>query len=396
MAAYYNEIDPFAAEWLKELMKGDVIADGEIDNRSIEDVTPSDLAGFTQCHFFAGIGVWSYALRQAGWPDDRPVWTGSCPCQPFSAAGKGNGFADERHLWPAFHWLIEQCRPVTVFGEQVASKDGLAWLDLVSADMEGAGYTIGAIDSCAAGFGAPHIRQRLYWVADAEVQRRQPQQNFTPTGIQRKAIQQAWAVNGFGNLCAVPRGMADAKRNEKHKEQQRSAEDEGRRGANGISGRGLVGGLADTCGKGFSERICDGGIPLRESGADERKALAMGRASTCGVADASCQRRQQDPGSTSSDETAHGGAGRNRGKSHGNHIFAGNGEDRYPRPTNGFWRDADWLLCRDGKWRPTQSEIFPLAHGATNRVGILRGAGNAIVAPQAKAFIEAAMRITTR
>jgi DNA (cytosine-5)-methyltransferase 1 len=165
MAAYYNEHNPKAAAWLRELIKQGHIAPGDVDERSIEDVLPSDLNGYTQCHFFAGIGVWSYALRQAGWPDDRPVWTGSCPCQPFSAAGKSGGFDDERHLWPAFHHLISQCRPNVVFGEQVASKDGLAWLDLVQADLEGTGYAVGAVDTCAAGLGAPHIRQRLYWVA---------------------------------------------------------------------------------------------------------------------------------------------------------------------------------------------------------------------------------------
>lgn len=167
MAAYYNEFDPFAAAWLRELIKADVIADGEVDERSISDVAPNDLAGFTQCHFFAGIGVWSYALRNAGWSDDQPVWTGSCPCQPFSSAGKGTGFDDERHLWPAFFHLISIETPPVVFGEQVASKDGLAWLDLVHADLEGSGHTVGAVDTCAAGFGAPHIRQRLYWVADS-------------------------------------------------------------------------------------------------------------------------------------------------------------------------------------------------------------------------------------
>lgn len=164
MAAYYNEHDKLAAAWLRELIKARLIADGEVDERSIEDVAPNELTGFTQCHMFAGIGVWSHSLRQAGWPDDRSVWTGSCPCQPFSAEGKRAGFLDERHLWPAFFHLISQCRPNVVFGEQVASNDGLAWLDLVQNDLEGAGYAVGAADICAAGIGAPHIRQRLYWV----------------------------------------------------------------------------------------------------------------------------------------------------------------------------------------------------------------------------------------
>ncbi len=165
--AYYNEIDSFAAQWLRNLIAAGHIAPGDVDERSIEDVKPSDLAGYTQCHFFAGIGGWSYALRLAGWPDDQPVWTGSCPCQPFSAAGKGAGFSDDRHLWPAFYHLISQCRPAAIFGEQIASPDGLQWLDLVQADMESAGYATAAADLCAAGVGAPHIRQRLYWVANS-------------------------------------------------------------------------------------------------------------------------------------------------------------------------------------------------------------------------------------
>lgn len=165
MAAYYNEIDSFSAAWLRELIKAGLIADGEVDERSIENVEPTDLRGFTQCHFFAGIGVWSYALRMAGWPDDLAVWTGSCPCQSFSQSQRGLGFADQRHLWPSWFRLIRECRPNTIFGEQVAGGGGLAWLDVVSADLENESYAIGATDLCAAGVGSPQFRQRLYFVA---------------------------------------------------------------------------------------------------------------------------------------------------------------------------------------------------------------------------------------
>ena len=177
MTAYYNEFDPYAAQWLRNLIVAGHIAPGDVDDRSIEDVRPSDLRGYTQCHFFAGIGVWSHALRSAGWSDDRPIWTGSCPCQPFSAAGKGDGFADERHLWPAFNHLIEQCRPPAVLGEQVASKAVDPWIDLVQDDMEALGYRFGAVAFPSAGVGAPHIRDRTYWVADASGARRQPESN---------------------------------------------------------------------------------------------------------------------------------------------------------------------------------------------------------------------------
>lgn len=165
--AIYNEIDPYAAQWLRNLIAAGHIAPGVVDERRVESLDATDVAGSGQRHFFAGIAGWSLALRLAGVPDDADVWTGSCPCQPFSDAGRGGGFYDERHLWPAWFRLIRECRPPVVFGEQVASRAGLAWLDLVFADMEGAGYACAAADLPAAGVGAPHRRQRLFFVAYA-------------------------------------------------------------------------------------------------------------------------------------------------------------------------------------------------------------------------------------
>lgn len=166
MAAYYNEHDPYAAQWLRNLIAAGHIAPGDVDERSIEDVCPSDLTGYTQCHFFAGIGVWSLALRRAGWPDDFPVWTASCPCQPYSKAGKGFGFADDRHLWPAFYHLARERQPGRVFGEQVPGAIRHGWIDLVQGDMEAAGYAFGAIRFGAHVTGEPIERQRIYFVAE--------------------------------------------------------------------------------------------------------------------------------------------------------------------------------------------------------------------------------------
>jgi DNA (cytosine-5)-methyltransferase 1 len=165
MLAYYNDNDPFVCEWLRNLMAAGQITEGTVDCVDIEKVTPA--AGFWhgRCHFFAGIGGWDLALDMAGWTG--PVWTGSCPCQPFSHAGKRKGTDDERHLWPAWLRLITECRPPTIFGEQVSSRLGREWLAGVRTDLEALGYAVGASDLCAAGVSAPHIRQRLWWVADA-------------------------------------------------------------------------------------------------------------------------------------------------------------------------------------------------------------------------------------
>jgi DNA (cytosine-5)-methyltransferase 1 len=337
MAAYYNEFDPYAAQWLRNLIKNKLVADGEVDERSIRDVVATDVRGFTQCHFFAGIGVWSHALRLAGWPDDRPVWTGSCPCQPFSAAGQGKGFDDERHLWPEFHCLIAECRPPIVFGEQVASKDGLGWLDTVHADLEASGYAVGAADLCAAGVGAPHIRQRLWFIGER--------------------LDDAAGARHDGSVARA----------------EGQARDETRLRLSG-EGRGPDG-LANT----DSQDQCGRGVQRPREGDGPSVGAARERSTRLradgGLADA-CNDGPQgglSRGPNAPRETVHGS------------VRCDSAVGR-PRPTNGQWRDADWLYCRDGRWRPVEPGTFPLAHGAPARVGRLRAYGNAIV-PQAAAEV---------
>ena len=173
MSAYYNEFDPKAAAWLRQLIKNGDIAPGFVDERSILDVSGADLEGYTQHHFFAGIGVWSYALRKSGWSDDRPVWTASLPCQPFSVAGNQKGKEDERHLLPHFVELVRECHPDTIFGEQVEAAIRHEWLDDLQAVMEAENYAVGCCVLGAHSVNSAHKRQRAYWVADSKSERPQ-------------------------------------------------------------------------------------------------------------------------------------------------------------------------------------------------------------------------------
>ena len=358
MTAYYNEHDPHAAQWLRNLIAAGHIAPGDVDEGSIVDVRGTDLAGYTQCHFFAGIGVWSHALRQAGWPDDRPVWTGSCPCQSFSAAGSGGGFNDERHLWPDWFRLIGECQPRTVFGEQVASRDGLAWLDFVCADMEGANYAIAAIDTCAAGFGAPHVRQRIYFVAAAD-----------NVGSRRRrageAIPESSAVERFGRLRDSGE-LANPEIGRSGALDRQSGSGIGRQEQTG--GHSLSGELANPDGR-------HPGTERQQRGGQQRLLAQVCGAG--GVEHAIEPRLERHSG--------HGDNGNRPGR-------LGTIEARSiaaPSATNGFWRYADWLPCRDGKARPVEPGTLPLAHGAAARVGRLRAYGNGLCAPQAAEFIRA-------
>ena len=368
--AYYNEIDPYAAAWLRNLIKDGHIADGVVDERSISDVKPEELFEFTQCHFFAGIGVWSHALRSAGWEDSRPVWTGSCPCQPFSGAGNRKGVADKRHLWPHWFHLIEQCRPSTVFGEQVASKDGLGWIDLVQADMEGADYAIGAFDLCSAGFGAPHIRQRLWFVADTDNPR---SQGWISRGSDTQRQDQHGHVGRGGTTDRLAYAESEQGASRDHGGEPRET-GEPQQIQSGGSGSGTVGvGDTDHGGsQGSGETRVGQGV--EHSGSQSTRASA-----DVGVDNAI-------------------GNGRHEGR-FGDH---GSNDRQQPDPdvedgrakqTNGAWSDVDWLLCRDGKWRPVEPDTFPLAHGATARVGRLRAYGNAITSPVAQGLIESYMEV---
>lgn len=285
---YYNEYDKGAAQWLRELISTGEIPAGHVDERSIVDVRPSDLAGYVQCHFFAGIGGWSYALKLAGWPGDRPVWTGSCPCQPFSAAGKRLGTADARHLWPVFHRLIAQCRPDVVFGEQVEGAVGKGWLDGVCGDLEREGYACGAAVLGAHSVGAPHIRQRLYWVACRA-------SSCTLVGMGHPELPGPPLVREFREPT----------------QERRLLQFEG------------------------PSNICiRGGDP-------------------------------NDKGPQGWNEQGH------------------SADERTP------WSSSMAIACTDGKTRRVEPSIFPLAHGVSGRVGLLRGYGNAIVPQVAAEFIGA-------
>jgi DNA (cytosine-5)-methyltransferase 1 len=384
VSAYYNENDPAAAAWLRELIKAGEIADGVVDDRGIEEVTADDVSGFGQCHFFAGIGAWSLALRRGGWDDDRPVWTASLPCQPFSAAGKREGVEDRRHLWPVFFRLVLTGKPraVPVLGEQVSGRGGLEWFDLVSADLENEGYAIGAADTCAAGFGAPHLRQRLYWLADARER----------GGIGRNAP----ITRGNGENDRVSGGngdagvLADAQHAQRRtlgvdRSHGRDGTDDGRTQAYGVTGaRGEVRGLADAGSVGRQRR--------RAGEASRRDALpAVERRGDAGrVADAGCGGLWRgQPGSLENAPDQDQGEVGERQRLRPDAEHGGARSD--PGPVNGHWRDADWLLCRDNKWRPVEPGAFPLVTGAAARVGRLRGYGNSLCVPQAEAFVRAAI-----
>lgn len=380
--AYYNEIDPYASQWLRNLIAAGLIAPGDVDERDIRDVMPADLNGYTQCHFFAGVGVWSLALRRAGWPDDRPVWTGSCPCQPFSAAGRKGGFTDERHLWPAWHHLISVRRPPVVFGEQVASKDGLGWLDLVQADLEGTNYASAAADMCAAGVGAPHIRQRLWFVAE-----RLGDAHYSGLEGRRRMPERADQLAAGSGVVAI--GLADtAVIGDQRKTGTANHErEEAERPAGGIGRCGSAfDGLANASGQRQPWRAQHDGNPA----GSEQQASQRDDAGGCGqhrwMADA-------DGGQSGDERQQRGGEQRLHPEDGSDVLQGGKGarvevtRGRDPGPVNGFWSDADWIFCRDGKWRSVEPGTQPLADGAAARVGRLRAYGNAIVAEVAATVV---------
>lgn len=369
--AYYNEIDPFAADWIRALMAHGLIASGDVDTRSITDVRPSDLRGYTQCHFFAGIGGWSYALRQAGWDDTRPVWTGSCPCQPFSSAGKQKGFSDERHLWPIWRELIRECAPAVVFGEQVASATD--WLRLVRSDLEAMGRAVGAMPIQAASAGADHLRDR-YWFVAYDLANA-----IGERGCGRDASRQDAAdvdASSEGSGC-----MADAG----------SERCVGRPGLEGDGWQETVRSEAfynaGNSSPAYAAAPADGNLAQPDF-ADQRRHAGNAR-----NAPGSCGREARSPDGDTSHSACAG-----RSNVADSESFADARERLRTEPRRIDHSDAErcdgsselsWVTGADGKARRVKPGIRLLAHGVPNRVGTLRGFGNAIDYRPAKEFIGA-------
>lgn len=195
MTVYYNDNSSACCIALRGLMGDGLIPQGYVDDRDISALTSIDVRGCDQVHFFAGGGGWAIACQLAGVTGNTPIWTASCPCQPFSSAGQQHGVRDRRHVWPAIRRLIAECNPPIIVGEQVASSAGRAWMSGVRLDLEALGYAVGCADLCAASIGAQHIRQRLYWIA------------YAP-GVSGKA----WSCVGTGGARKDKRALGGVRR----------------------------------------------------------------------------------------------------------------------------------------------------------------------------------------
>lgn len=356
--SFYNEFSAFPAQWLNNLIKKQLIHYGYVDERSISEVSVHDLEGFQQCHFFAGVGGWPIALREAGWPEGVPVWSGSCPCQPFSAAGLGKGTSDDRHLWPEFFRLIKARRPLNIFGEQVSGRkvtgklftprgwkrlepedrrtaeeaDSEAWFRHVQTDLEGIGYIVGHCVFPAASIGAPHARQRLYWYAryvGDDTSRGRREEQPIPGGMREGVTAAENEAGGSGPSCTIDE-LADMHEDRWTKTGNCYPET----GSYGIERNGTIGGVADMHEAGL-------GTPPEERPGKDRSGETDDVTSCCGS---------------------------NR-----------------PGPTNGFWGTVDWLFCRDNKWRPVEPGSSPLAYGLSFRASKIR-AGLAFLGYGTKAF----------
>lgn len=334
---FCNEFDRRPAAWLRNLMAHAMITEGPVSERSITDIDPADLDGYTRCHFFAGIGGWDLALQLAGWPTNVPVWTGSCPCQPFSNAGKREGQADPRHLWPAWFRLIRKRRPQYIFGEQVASAIGYGWLDGAFENMEAEGYTCGAAVLGAHSVGAPHRRQRLYWVAYTDGQHPRLGGDAGSEARSRRAL----GHDDHG--CAS--WLGDAACHEQRRDSV-SGTHGARESAGGPSGPGGL------------------GNPERDAGISGRATDQPG----CGDAPDCSGAPSQSGRSSVSGGLGHSDIARPQGR-----LERGGRAGECTARASGAWDNFDIIPCRDGKARRIESGSAPLAHGIPRDLGGVRG-----------------------
>jgi DNA (cytosine-5)-methyltransferase 1 len=192
------------------------------------------------------------------------------------------------------------------------------------------GYGVGAADLCAAGVGAPHIRQRLYWMAYSDGR------NASAEGLQRGREHRQQSQKRGARV-----GLADPKLPEWRQEHPARSR---------VAGRNSL------------HRSWEAN-PDRHAGC---RADGGRLADT----DATGQREQRSGGVLDGKRAPFGDDADGRGT---------------------LWGDTIWIPCADGKARRIEPGLEPLVNGLPGRVGLLRGYGNAIVPQVAATFIKACM-----
>lgn len=264
----------------------------------------------------------------------------------------------------------DQSRITGAADDQDDRAAGGVWVDLVFDDLEDSGYACAAIAFPSAGVGAPHIRDRLYWVANSDGQLR----NGAWLGGKGRRPE-------YSDGSAIDR-MADGNSDRCKPGCTRGATARHGKATGADSGASILGNTGNT---GLQERECIAGVSGGSIGRGEGQAVERTGVYFGGLADAKLPQSQRFG--------KHGWQSLPEQETEGFARDCSIGAPG-PGPTNGYWADADWLYCRDDKWRPVEPSTFPLAHGAPARVGRLRGYGNAINARAAQAFIESVMEAT--
>lgn len=357
---YLNEWDAFAAQWCRNLAEMKQIPACEVDETDIRKFTGDRLNGYSQCHFFAGIGGWPLALRLAGVPEDASVWTASCPCQPFSRIGKKQGTDDERHLWPEFRRLYRLGRPQIMFGEQVAGKDGIEWLKAVRDDLQEDGYATASAVLRSPLVEKDHDRPRIYWGAWSA-------RDFRPVRFASDCDQ-----FGYCPECGIDYAECECP---------------------GPTEDGVV--VVESDGGLFGCRLADSDNAGQQAGRGTVFKHQWDDSRGGGICNGSQLVYPSGAG-----PQGHGRDGNDKSKPRRNDRLSGGS---IATPSG----DVCLVECENGKWRCFQSGSFPMAYGIpsslgrgkseldrlaknarANRNGRIKGYGNAIVPELAAVFIE--------
>jgi len=412
MPAYYNEIDPYAAQWLRNLITAGHIAPGFVDERSIEDVRPDELMGFTQVQ---ALFECSSSGRVAGGRLDKEPkpfqakpylqQTGAAPfvhalacaqslsrgilrtlrssegqsdstgrnayfvnlvatslsslrgiSHPFSDACRGSS-ARILHCWPfCTHRSKAIC--CAAMGQSGKAHHMSGRHGLTSSGLSSSASLQQSLESKLQAKLSP-LGSTLYTLTWKPW--------TTPLGVCRSRLRASVRRTSETELTGWPTPMqADGSKacnryREKHQ--------------NGLGAVAIL--LSGWATPTVRDHKNTGNLETYIFGSPTGR-LNLDAGLSSGLADTDKHGRIE------------GGVTATTARQ-GNTTDTDGGFGR-PGPTNRVWRDVDWLFCRDGKWRCVESGTFPLAHGAPSRVGRLRAYGNAINAYQAQVFIESAIK----